>query len=141
MKNMKLIIFLQKISLITLIAFFTMSCTSEPYTSKDNGSTVNLSVDDPFEIQLVTNSSTGYKWQVAQLNNTVIKQIGKPVYEIKEGSAIGASGLVTFKFQTVANGQADLRLEYVRGFEENETPSKTFEIKIVVGTMGRILED
>jgi len=131
---------IQKISLIIIIALFITSC-SDPFTSSDNGSTVNLSVDDPFEIELVTNASTGYKWQVEKFNETVIKQIGKPVYIIKEGSAIGASGKVTFKFQTVANGQSDLKLVYKRGFDDSESPAKIFEMKVVVGTMGRILED
>ncbi len=131
---------LRKISLITIIALFITSC-SGPFTTEDNGSTVNLSVDDPFEIELVTNASTGYSWQVEQFNKTVIKQIGEPVYQIKEGSAIGASGLVTFKFQTVANGQTDLKLVYSRGIDDTQSPTKIFEMKIVVGTMGRILED
>lgn len=130
---------LTKISFIFITAIFISSCAG-PFTVDDNGTTVNLGIDDPFEIELVGNASTGYTWQVMPFDSTVIEQVGEPEFESNDGR-IGSAGAITFKFQTIAAGQTDLLLVYRRKWEENEPPAKTFEMKIVVGTMGRILED
>ncbi len=130
---------LLKSMMIVVITIFITSCAG-PYTIEDSGITVNLSTDDPFEIVLDGNASTGYTWKVMPFDSTVIKQLSEP--EIKSGDGrIGAGGKVTFKFQSLADGQTDLLLVYSRRWEENEPPAKKFEMKIVVGTMGRILED
>jgi len=128
-----------KISLIVVIALFISSCTG-PFTIDDNGKTVNLSIDDPFEVDLSGNASTGYSWKILPYDSTVIKQVGEPVFKSNDGGAVGAGGIITFKFQTVADGQTNLKMIYSREWE-NKPPSKTFEMKIVVGTMGRILEN
>ncbi len=129
-----------KISLIVVVALFVSSCAG-PFTIDDNGKTVNLTTDDPFEIDLAGNASTGYSWKILPYDSAVIKQVGEPVFKSNDGGAVGSGGMITFKFQTIADGQTDLKLIYQRRWEENEPPTRTFEMKIVVGTMGRILED
>jgi inhibitor of cysteine peptidase len=129
-----------KISLIAIIALFVSSCAG-PFTMDDNGKTVNLSTYDPFEIDLSANASTGYSWQILPYDSTVINQVGKPEFKSNNDGAIGSAGVITFKFKTVGDGQATLKMVYKRKWEENEPPAKTFEMEIVVGTMGRILED
>ena len=130
---------LLKISALVVIIISIFSC-SGPYTFEDSGRTVNFSTDDPFEIVLSGNTSTGYTWHVMPFDSSVIKQVGKPEFKSEDGK-IGAGGEITFKFQTIADGQTNLLLLYRRGWEENELPAKKFEMKIVVGTMGLILED
>jgi len=128
-----------KLSIIVVVTLVAFSCAG-PFTNKDNGTTVNLTIDDPFEIQLAANGSTGYSWKILPYDSAVIKQIGEPEYK-SNSDAIGSAGIITFKFQTVADGQTDLKLVYQKKWEEDAAPAKTFEMKIVVGTMGRILED
>ena len=128
-----------KTLVIVVLVIFITSCAG-PFTIDDSGTTVNLGIDDPFEIELVGNASTGYSWQVMPYDSTVIKQVGEPEFKSKD-DRVGSSGLITFKFQTIADGQTDLILVYSRKWEENKPPAKTFSMKIVVGTMGRILEE
>lgn len=111
-----------------------------PFTEKDNGRTITLGIDDPFEIELEGNPSTGYIWEAVSYDTLLVKQVGEAGFE--HGSdAIGSGGKYTFRFQTVAAGQTKLVLFYHRKFEENKPPEKTFELKVVSGTMGRILEE
>ena len=126
---------------LVLIAsmIFIISCV-EPFTIDDSGSTVNLGIDDPFEIELVGNASTGYIWKVMPYDSTIIKQIGEPGFN-SDDDRVGSSGTITFKFQTIAAGQTDLLLVYHRKWEEHKPPARLFKMKIVVGTMGRILEE
>ena len=112
----------------------------KPFTEKDNGATVELSLDDPLEIVLSGNPTTGYRWEVAQLDPSVVKAAGSPSYE-PGGSAMGAGGSYSFRFVTVGAGQTTLRLICHRPFEKGVPPQKTFELNLVVGTMGRIEQE
>ncbi len=127
-------------TLVLVVLVILISSCAGPFTIDDNGTTVNLGIDDPFEIELVGNASTGYSWQVMPYDSTVIKQVGEPEFKSKD-DRVGSAGLITFKFQTIADGQTDLILVYSRKWEENKPPAKTFNMKVVVGTMGRILEE
>lgn len=104
---------------------------------KDNGHTVELEMDSPFEIALAGNPSTGYIWQVVEIDTNVVKQIGEPTYE-SSGNLEGSGGTYTFRFQTVNYGESDLTLVYCRPFEPDKSLVKTFRMKIISGTMGRI---
>ena len=90
-------------------------------------------------VQLLENPTTGYTWEVEPYDSSVVKATGEPEYQA-ESQAIGAGGLYTFRFQTVADGQTALKFIYHRTFEKDVPPIRTFEVKIVVGTMGQILE-
>lgn len=125
--------------MIIAVAIFITSCVG-PFTMEDNGSTVNLPIDDVFEIDLETSGSNGYVWKLMNYDTTVVKQVGEPVFESKDGS-VGSSGIKTYKFKTLADGKADLLIVYSRRWEEHKQPAKMFKMKIVVGTMGRILEE
>ncbi len=123
--------------LIVLLVMLS-GCTSRPYTMKDNGHTDELDMDSPFEIELTGNSSAGYSWKVVEIDTDVIKQIGKPGYVPSDGR-VGSGGTYPFRFQTVDYGETELVLAYSRSFEPGEPPPKTFRMKIISGTMGRIL--
>ena len=124
---------------VLLFSIFLTSCT-KPFTEEDNGRTINFGIDDPFEIELAGNPSTGYIWDVLSYDSTIVKQVGKAEFEPIDDK-IGSGGKYTFNFQTISAGQTTLVLIYYRKFEENVPPAKTFELKVVSGTMGRILED
>jgi len=122
-----------------LSGMFLTFCTS-PFTEKDNGRTIYLGIDDPFEIELEGNPSTGYIWEAVSYDTLLVKQVVKAGFE-PFSDDIGSGGKYTFRFQTVAAGQTTLVLIYYRKFEKNKPPAKTFELKVVSGTMGRILEE
>ena len=125
--------------MLVAIIIFVSSCAG-PFTIEDSGTTVNLGIDDPFEIELQGNASTGFAWQVMPYDSTIIKQVGEREYTAND-DRVGSAGTYTYKFQTTAAGQTDLLLVYHRKWEEHKPPVKMFKMKIVVGTMGRILEE
>jgi len=100
------------------IFFFSMmvtSCTG-PYTMENSGSTINLGLDDPFEIELESNASTGYSWNIVSFDSTVIKQMGEKVYTSNDDKP-GSPGLATFKFSTIGAGETTIVLVYKRNWE------------------------
>jgi inhibitor of cysteine peptidase len=129
----------QKLIVLFLVLIFSISfySCSGPYTAEDNGRTIELSIDDPFEIELEGNPTTGYIWDVLSYDSTIIKQIGKADYQ-PLSDAIGTGGKYTFKFQTITSGSTTLHLIYYKTFEKDILPIKTFGMKVISGTMGRI---
>jgi predicted secreted protein len=125
--------------LILLAVLFTTSCT-KPFSEKDNGTKINLGIDDPFEIELEGNPSEGFIWEVEYFEEKVIKQLGEPEFTASDDNE-GAEGKYLFKFQTIAAGQSVVSLVYHEKSGENQIPAKTFSIEVISGTMGRILED
>ena len=96
---------------------------------EDNGRTVELRVNDRLEVALGGNPSTGYDWEIASLDSSILRQVDnefKPYYD-----RIGSPGDVILRFEAIALGQMVLRLIYHRPWE-NVPPMETFEATIVV---------
>ena len=124
--------------IIMILLFATLAgCTNKPFTMEDSGRTVELDLDSPFMVELKGNASTGYEWKVMNMDSTVIRQIGQPGF-MPSGDEIGSGGTYTFWFKTVGFGETELVIGYVRRFESDEPPAKTFKLKVISGTMGRI---
>ncbi|NOX85134.1 MAG: protease inhibitor I42 family protein [Chlorobi bacterium] len=122
--------------IIVLLAALA-GCTNKPFTMEDSGRTVELDLDSPFMVELKGNASTGYSWEILEMDTTVVRQIGKQGY-MPSGDKIGSGGTYTFWFKTVDFGETELVIGYVRRFESDEPPAKIFRMKIISGMMGRI---
>jgi len=100
-------------------------------TMADTGSQVALSMGEPCEVVLAGNPTTGYQWEVINLDTSVVKQIGTAKYE-PSGTAMGSSGQFIFQFQAIALGQTPLQLAYHRSFEKATPPVQAFEVTLIV---------
>jgi inhibitor of cysteine peptidase len=126
---------MNKITAFACMCLFALGLAAfaQPLTMADNGKTLNLAVNDPVEVKLEGNPTTGYVWEVEPYDTSVIKAVGEPDYQ-SDSNLIGAGGVFTFKFQAVAEGQTTLKFIYHRTFEKDVPPIQTYELKIVVGT-------
>ena len=97
----------------------------------DAGSTVELGVGDTMDVVLEGNPTTGFSWETAALDASVLKQLGEPEFK-PDTSLIGAGGKFTFRFEAVAPGQTLLQLVYHRPWETDVPPANTFEVTVVV---------
>ncbi|MBU0989099.1 MAG: protease inhibitor I42 family protein [Proteobacteria bacterium] len=97
----------------------------------DSGRTVKTDPGDTIEIVLDGNPTTGYQWQVRPWNTGILKQTGEPTYQAKS-NAIGSGGEVTFHFEASSTGQTSLNFIYIRSFEKNVPPIKSFNVTVVV---------
>lgn len=131
---------LTSVIIFALFVIMTISCSEQkPFTIDNSGESVTFSNDSEFQVQLVTNASTGNQWVVMPYDSTVIKQLGEPVYT-KDDDRIGSSSLATYTFKAVADGSTKLVMEYGRRWETEKPALKVFELNIAVGTMGRLEE-
>jgi predicted secreted protein len=123
--------------MIAFIAFLLTGCEVSPLTEKDNGSTVEYSIDSQFEVQLKGNPQAGFRWKTVGLDKSVLEEIGEPV--IKTYSEDGRrDATYTFTFKTRSAGHTLLRLIYYNKNNEDPKPEDVFEIHVISGMMGRI---
>jgi inhibitor of cysteine peptidase len=124
------------LALMISLVFVSAGCAG-PYTAQDSGKTVEIPIDGEFTVELRGNPTTGFVWEVGESNQQVVQQVGEPKYKA-DAQRIGAGGLYTFTFQGKGAGETLLKMVYLRPFQRDLPPAKTFELKVIVGTMGRI---
>lgn len=103
-------------------------------TAEDDGKTVGAVVGKPVEVSLKGNPTTGYSWRTAALTGDSLEQLGKPKYVPRphRPGMVGVGGTFLFTFKAVKPGKTTLKLVYVRPWEKNKPPAKTFSATIEV---------
>jgi len=100
----------------------------------DDGGQVELELGKLLVVTLESNPSTGYRWELLENNDSVLKQFGEAEFKpsvTSEPPMVGAGGWEIFRFKAVSAGQITLELVYHRSWEDVE-PLKTFSIQVVV---------
>jgi len=102
-------------------------------TDEDNGKQITVQSGDVITVTLVSNPTTGYSWQVMEIDNAILVQDGDPEYKQSPGAEglVGAGGTETFHFKAIGSGQTSLGLGYLRPWE-SVPPIETFTIQVVV---------
>ena len=102
-------------------------------TEKDSGRTLHLDRGDSFTIQLVSNPTTGYLWQLGTppYDEQVMIMRGDRYIQPEE-QLCGAPGKRSISFLAEGSGRTGLRLIYVRPWEKNRTPAKEFNLMVIV---------
>jgi predicted secreted protein len=100
----------------------------------DDGGQVELELGKLLVVTLESNPSTGYRWELIENNESILKQFGQVEFkpsETSEPPMVGAGGWEIFRFKAISAGQMTLELIYHRSWE-NVEPLKTFSIQVVV---------
>jgi inhibitor of cysteine peptidase len=98
---------------------------------EDNGRQVELKPGQTLAVTLESNASTGYTWEVIELDENIFRQIGEPEFRMK-GNRPGDPNEMTIRFRAVNAGQTTLKLLYHRRWEAEEVPQETFSIDVRV---------
>jgi len=103
-------------------------------TQADSGTTVSAILKTVVVICLPGNATTGYRWQIADTGSGALKQLGQDEYFARPRPPrwAGGGGTFVFKFQAVNSATANVKLVYVRPWEKNKAPAKTFTVTIKV---------
>lgn len=123
------------LTIASLTLLLAVSCgpkgKGHQLTEEDSGQKVTLEVGQTLTLTLKSNPTTGYQWQIRDLDEAVLKLSG---YEYKADKPItlGSGGVDVWSFEAQAPGQTTLRLEYVRPWKEGKEPIQTFSVEVVV---------
>ena len=96
---------------------------------------VRLRVGDTLRVVLAANVSTGYSWQVTG-NDAGILQPASSQNAPAAPQRVGAPGQQTLSFAAKAPGQDHLTLHYVRPWEKNAKPARTYAVSLTVQPAG-----
>lgn len=100
-------------------------------TASDAGDRMELSMPGVVvEVALEANPSTGFVWQVAEVDSAVVRYTGES-FIAGADSLVGAPGTTRLWFEAIAPGETTLRLVYSRPWESVQ-PLKTFEVTLVI---------
>jgi len=95
-----------------------------------NGGQVFLQVGETLVVALASNPSTGYKWEIAEVDSMVLK-LTKEDFKV-DSDLVGAPGTQLFFFDALKIGQTSLQLVYHRPWETGVEPADTFSITVEV---------
>lgn len=109
----------------------------EPKKYDDPGEAIEVEEGLRFSIVLESNPTTGYQWRLAEPLDGEILGLVSAVFEKKGGGhaegeeVVGAPGEEVWTFEALGKGEAEIRLEYVRPWEEKAPEeSKTFKVDV-----------
>jgi inhibitor of cysteine peptidase len=101
---------------------------------------ISLLVGDTLRVVLPSTPSTGYSWQPSGDDTAGAVQVKSSQYQDSQRKAgqprPGASGTQTFTLAAKAPGQDHLTLHYVRPWEKNAKPARTYAVNITVDPPG-----
>lgn len=102
-------------------------------TNADNGKQITAKTGETLTLALDSNPTTGYSWQVLEINNTILVQQGDPEYKQASGTEglVGSGGTETFRFNAAGAGTTTLKLGYMRPWE-SVPPIETFTVQVIV---------
>jgi inhibitor of cysteine peptidase len=103
-------------------------------TAEDNGGQVALDQGQVLVVSLASNPSTGYGWEVTEVDESILRQEGEPEFVAPEAGAtplVGAGGTEIFRFVVAGSGQTNLTLAYRRSWEEGVEPLETYSVQVL----------
>ena len=103
-------------------------------SAEDSGGRAELDAGDLLVVTLESNPTTGYAWEVSEVDKAVLAQVGEAEFQeaAQEGEQlVGAPGVQTFRFEA-ARGETTLTLVYRRSWEKDVEPLQTFTVEVVV---------
>ena len=107
----------------------TKKTTVKIYTQ----STTNITakVGDTFIIQLKSNATTGYRWQITgPLSPAVVKVANVYVPNKTSSNTVGSGGLENWTFKAVSAGQALIQMEYLQAGSNTNGGTANFNVTV-----------
>lgn len=98
-----------------------------------NDTEVTVKVGDVLAINLASNPSTGYSWQLLDVDAKVLTRYGDPEF-LQEGvpGMVGQGGAEILRFEALSVGSTTLSLGYQRPWETDVEPIEFFTVVVNV---------
>lgn len=125
------------LTVLFVIVLLTGGCSANEVRLNDtqNGTQKELTRDQVLFIALESNPTTGYSWQVSEIDQAIFRQVGDAGYKSSASGnppMVGAGGTETFRFEPVSAGNTTLKLVYRRPWEKDVPPIKTYTVQVTV---------
>ncbi len=119
------------VALVLVLAIRGADGVARTLREGDTGAVVEMALAEQVVVEVEGNPTTGFAWEVAEIDRAVIVPLGDPDYE-SESDADGAGGTYTFRFEAVGPGEAEVVMVY-RQSGGDAVPAGVFTFRVVVG--------
>jgi inhibitor of cysteine peptidase len=119
------------LSLVVLL--FGCNSVKEIRIDESNeGEQIELAPGEILVVRLESNPSTGYQWEIEELDERVLRKI-EAVFESAGGKdpPPGTGGWTNIRFETVGEGETTLRLIFHQPWTDQE-PISSYTVQVVV---------
>jgi inhibitor of cysteine peptidase len=96
----------------------------------DDGGTVQMSRDDTLRVRLHATPGTGYSWTVGKVDETALAESAPRKFVPPPKQIPGAVGHDVFEFRAARSGRTSLEMRYVRPWEKDAAPARTFRVDV-----------
>jgi inhibitor of cysteine peptidase len=117
--------------LVPLLVAGCAAVDQRKITEADDNQTVSVAVGELVAVELPSNRSTGYGWEVDH-RPASLEELGTPSYVVPPEAMPGSGGHEIFRFRAVAPGSDKLRLVYRRPWEHDAAPARVFVTSVDV---------
>jgi len=100
--------------------------------ASSNNSTIKAKPNQQIIINLDSNPSTGYSWQLANSYNQAVVTKESNSFTKSSSNAIGAPGTEVWTFKAVGKGATTFNYSYSQSWETNKAPAQTKQFSITV---------
>ncbi|UGT41868.1 protease inhibitor I42 family protein [Nocardia yamanashiensis] len=99
-----------------------------------NGKDVDLVPGQGLIVTLDANPSTGFAWELTELDQNILKRNGSPEYQQDPSpdGMVGVGGKAIWNFVAAGPGATRLTLEYRRAWEQGVEPAQRFQVTVNV---------
>jgi len=116
-----------------MFAAFPAAAATIELTEKDNGAVVKVQPGDQIKVTVPGNPTTGYTWKLAAISVDILVPGFEPEY-FRDSTLPGAGGRFTFRFTARSQGYTKVILAYLRTWEKDVPPVKSFEMTVDVNS-------
>jgi len=127
------------IAVLLVVSGLVVGCGSSSFEEikeimvdmEDNGRQINIFIGQTLVVSLEARPSTGYTWEVVELDELILRQQGDPEFQPASGG-LGAPGVQIFRFEAISAGETDLSMIYHQPWVEGVAPQETFSVHVIV---------
>jgi len=120
--------FILLVVVVALLGLSGCAAGTTTLTADDDGAEIKLADGAEIVVELESNPSTGYSWQVVSSEGA--RQTGEVEYVGVDTDVVGAAGVERFTFVREGSDAGVIALEYRRPWETTETPEDTWSLTI-----------
>ena len=96
----------------------------------DSTTSLEVEIGQEIAFDLPGHAGTGYTWRATDPCPGFLQFIDGPIFQPDEGTRLGARGLFRFRYQVIGPGEASLRFDYLRAWEENTRPVRRSVVEL-----------
>jgi predicted secreted protein len=120
---------------LTIVEVITMSIIDESFDGKE----IEVPAGETFQVQLASNASTGFSWQLISISDSnVLEKVSNiydtPMFKLKEGEPppVGAGGVEFWDYKALKTGTSTIVMEYSQPWEGGTKAARQFTLTVTV---------